>query len=513
MSDSPKQNVLFITADQWRGDCLSALDHPCVRTPNIDALIADSVLFRNHYSVCVPCGPARASLLTGMYVQNHRSATNGTPLDSRHSNIALEARRMGYDPVLFGYTDTALDPRDTPENILHKYGYEGVLPGFRNEVLMMESNPAPWLDDLRVKGYEIPENIQDLFAPIEGYPDADGKGLCYPPTLFSAEDSQTAFLTRKLIDHLGDRNDGWFAHISYLRPHPPFTAPEPYNSMYDADQVPMPERAGSVDEQASQHPWMDASIHQPTSWYVQWMYEALDSETYDRDMRQVRAAYYGLVSKIDTYVGKLIDHLKATGAWDNTLIVLTSDHGEMLGDRYMFGKRGYADTSYHIPLIIRDPGSGANATRGRIVEQMTESVDVMPSILDWLDLDIPRQCDGKSLIGFWTGNDPLDWRQEVHWEYDFRDVETPRLENLLGLESDECSLNVIRDGRFKYVHFAALKPLLFDLQNDPHERVNLADDPAYGAELVKYAQKMLSWRMCNDERTLSNIKVTRHGVF
>ena len=106
-----KKNILLVTADQWRGDCVSALGHPDVKTPNIDALIADGMAFSNHYSVCAPCSPARASLLTGMYLQNHRVVRNGTPLDNRHTNIALELRKLGYTPLLFGYTDTTLDPR------------------------------------------------------------------------------------------------------------------------------------------------------------------------------------------------------------------------------------------------------------------------------------------------------------------------------------------------------------------------------------------------------------------
>ena len=107
----PKTNVLFICADQWRGDCLSALGHPVVRTPNLDALARDGVLFRNHFGQCTPCGPSRISLLTGLYLMNHRSGRNGTPLDSRHTNIALEARKAGHEPALFGYTDSSVDPR------------------------------------------------------------------------------------------------------------------------------------------------------------------------------------------------------------------------------------------------------------------------------------------------------------------------------------------------------------------------------------------------------------------
>ena len=126
-------NVLFITADQWRGDCLSALGHRCVKTPNLDRLAGDGMLFARHYSQTTPCGPGRASLYTGLYLHNHRSVVNGTPLDARHTNVALEARKLGYDPALFGYTDAAPDPRVQVAGDPSLLSYEGVLPGMTPE--------------------------------------------------------------------------------------------------------------------------------------------------------------------------------------------------------------------------------------------------------------------------------------------------------------------------------------------------------------------------------------------
>ena len=120
-------NVLFITADQWRGDCLSAYGHACLRTPNLDALAADGVLFRRHYSQATPCAPGRASLYTGMYLHNHRVVVNGTPLDARHSNVALEARKAGYQPALLGYTSTSADPRRQVPGDRTLRSYDGVL--------------------------------------------------------------------------------------------------------------------------------------------------------------------------------------------------------------------------------------------------------------------------------------------------------------------------------------------------------------------------------------------------
>ena len=124
-------NVLFVTVDQWREDSTSVAGHPVVRTPAFDALAARGVRFVNHWSVTAPCGPSRASLLTGLYLMNHRVVDNGTPLDDRFDNLARLARTAGYDPVLFGYTDTTVDPRTvTDPDDPRLRTYEGVLPGF-----------------------------------------------------------------------------------------------------------------------------------------------------------------------------------------------------------------------------------------------------------------------------------------------------------------------------------------------------------------------------------------------
>ena len=144
-------NVLLITADQWRGECLSTLGHPVLKTPHLDALAADGVLFRNHYAQCMPCGPSRASLLTGMYMMNHRSVRNGTPLDARFTNIALETRGLGYEPGLIGYTDTSYDPRLLHGRDPSRERYSNVMPGFLQLVPGSESGVAgatPWLRHL-----------------------------------------------------------------------------------------------------------------------------------------------------------------------------------------------------------------------------------------------------------------------------------------------------------------------------------------------------------------------------
>ncbi len=223
-------------------------------------------------------------------------------------------------------------------------------------------------------------------------------------------------------------------------------------------------------------------------------------------MRQVRATYYGLMTEVDDNIGKIIALLKETGQYENTVIVFASDHGVQMGDHHLVGIGPYFDQTLHIPLIIRAPDEKMEMQRDRVVGAFTENVDILPTLLDIFGGDIPMQCDGRSLVPFLLGGAPKKWRTEVHWEVDFRYMEG------LDIDFEASSFNVIRDNHYKYVHFAAMPPLLFDLSNDPDELHNLAGDPAHTETVLKYAQKMLSWRMVNDERTLSHILVGPEGA-
>ena len=503
------KNVLLITADQWRGDCLSALGHPCLKTPNLDRLAAEGILFQRHYAQAAPCGPSRASLMTGMYLQNHRSVTNGTPLDRRHSNLALEARRAGYEPVLFGYTDTSADPRHHPQGDPARASYEGLLPGMVPVVWLKDDN-LPWIADLEAKGYEVPKGYHGVFRPREDTSGPKQRGSTYAPALYKAEDSNTAFLTGEAIKYMSVRRDEpWFVHISYLAPHPPFVAPEPYNELYDPATVPGPLRCDDLEQEAAQHPWLAYRLSNPQGTGPTAGLRIEDTAKLpEHHQRQIRATYYGMMSEVDDQLGRLIAALKEQGVYERTLIVFTSDHGEQLGDHWFYGKAGYFEQSFHIPLILRPPEAAAG---GRI-QAFTENIDVLPTVLDWIGLDPPRQCDGRSLLPFCRGEQPDTWREAAHWEFDFRNVVTRQAEEALGLGPDECTLAVMRGERYKYVHFTALPPLFFDLEKDPGEFRNLAADPAYLPLILEHSQKMLSWRMLHDERVLTNQLLTDGGV-
>ena len=230
-----------------------------------------------------------------------------------------------------------------------------------------------------------------------------------------------------------------------------------------------------------------------------------------RERRQLRATYYGAQREVDDQLGHLFDYLAVSGLSGGTLVVLTSDHGEMGGDHWLVEKCGYWDESFHVPLIVRDPTPAAAGTRGAVVDEPTESVDVAATILDWLAVEVPRQFDGWPLTPFLrTGRAPQRWRQTVHYEWDFRHVQQRWAERQLGIPSDHCSLAVARSATTKYVQFAAgpevLRPLLFDLARpEGHTRDLLADGGTGALEQgFEMAQEMLRWRSRNLERSLAD---------
>ncbi len=205
------------------------------------------------------------------------------------------------------------------------------------------------------------------------------------------------------------------------------------------------------------HPWLAAHLAQPIA--GQDRRGLLDAAT----LAQLRAVYFGSIAELDHHLGRILERLARRGDLERTLVVVTSDHGEMLGDHWMLGKAGFFPQAFHVPLLIRQPGGA----RGRRVTALTEHVDLMPTVLQALDLSVPRQCDGRSLSEFLTAEPPRSWRDAAHWEHDFRDVATGTYERALGLTSDGCGLAVRFDGRCGYVHFSrSAAPLLcrrFDL--------------------------------------------------
>jgi len=472
-------NILLITLDQFRGDALGIAGHRVVKTPNLDRVAREGLRLSRHYSQAAPCGPGRASLYTGLYQTTHRVVANGTPLDQRFDNIAKAARRAGYTPTLFGYTDQAIDPRLTDGlGDPRLDSYEEVLPGFEVGLHLPMGAPAPWLTWLRAKGHTVADDPNVALATESGRP---------------AEHSMAAFVTDEMVAWLGRQKGPWFAHLSHLRPHPPYAAAGHFAHLYDLTEMPAPIAPGE-----NLHPLHAGLLRAP----------AMTAPAEAGAMARLSAQYFGMISEVDFQLGRLWTALEARGDWDDTLIVVTADHGEQLGDHGLLGKGGFFESSYHILGLIRDPRPGT--VRGVVVNRFSENIDIFPTICEAMGLEIPAQCDGLPLTPFLRGESPPWWRDAAHWEWDWRSSylrDGPHpwpWDRLL----ERQSLVVRRGWDAAYVHFADGTGLPFNLAADPSWRTHLTDP----ARMLSEAQALLTWRARHADRTLTGMLVENGGI-
>jgi len=471
-----KPNILLITLDQFRGDSLSCANHPLVQTPNLDDLARNGLRLSRHYSQASPCSPGRASLYTGMYQMNHRVVANGTPLDKRFDNIALVARRAGYTPTLFGYTDQAIDPRVTSGPDDERLStYEGVLPGF-DCALDLTGNFRPWREFLKSRGQDTAMGILELLKSERHRP---------------ADVSVSSFLTNELLNWIGQQSSPWFAHASYIRPHPPYSAAGHFSTMYSPHDVGEPiQRAENI------HPFHEVMLQ------VDGTKAPIGDE-----LAEMRAQYFGMISEVDAQLGRVWSALRESGEWENTVIVVVADHAELLGDHGLKEKVGYWDTSQHIVGIVRDPRHPAG--HGDVVTRFTENVDIMPTLCEAMDVPIPLQCDGVPLTPFLQGVEPKWWRDAASWEYDWRFALIPfdRYEWPWQRRLEQLNLSVRRSDTHLFVQFADGDSLCFDLVADAHQRVT-TDDPTV---LLRETRAMLQWRMEHTDRNLTGFLVEEGG--
>ena len=497
-------NVLFIVLDQMRADLLTGALADHVDLPHMRALMAGAVSFDNHVTVANPCGPSRASLLTGQYAMNHRSIRNGAPLRGDIPNLATEVRKAGVLPLLFGYTDTTLDPRGRVAADPALRSYEQPMPGFEEIVEMRLEESWPWRADLFAKGYDTPD-YADFYVPVAA---TGQQRRVDDPAFYRAEDSDTAFLTDRFLSHMKARGDqSVLAHLTYIRPHPPLVAPTPYNRMYDPRTLPMP-AASLSDANLRAHPFLAAQ--KPGNWAGSVVDGFPELEETTENIQALRSIYLGLATEVDHHIGRVIAQMKVDRRYDNTLIVLTADHGEMLGDYGIWGKTNIFDAAYRVPLIIRDPRQPQ--AHGTKVTAPTESVDVMPTILDWLGVSIPNSVNGRSLGDFLAGATPPDWRDYSTSETAFGDpIDLSRWQIAHGLHHRDAALAILRKGRWTLVQFACdYPPILFDSQGAGEAR-NMATDPDCAAVLLATTQNLLRHRMRYADSTLSDIQITPDG--
>ncbi len=234
-----RRNVLLIVVDQWRADFVPHLGARWLRTPNLDRLCREGVTFRNHVTTAVPCGPARASLLTGLYLMNHRAVQNTVPLDARHTNLGKALRLTGYDPALIGYTTTTPDPRTTGPRDPRFTTLGDLMDGFRSR-RRFRAHDGRLFRLARAAGLHAAGTREDIWLP-EG--EDAVPGATDRPCRIPADLSDSAFFTERALTYLKGKGDKpWFLHLGYYRPHPPFVAPAPYHAHVRPADMPAPIR-------------------------------------------------------------------------------------------------------------------------------------------------------------------------------------------------------------------------------------------------------------------------------
>ncbi|HWM47202.1 MAG TPA: alkaline phosphatase family protein [Xanthobacteraceae bacterium] len=520
------KNVLFIMCDQLRWDYLSCAGHPTLATPNIDALARKGVRFSRAYVQSPICGPSRMSFYTGRYMQSHGSNWNGIPLRVGELTMGDYLRPLGVQTVLVGKTHMTADKEG-----MERYGID---PNSIIGVRVSECGFDPYERDDGLHGrgpdggYDPKRPRYNIYLNEKGYPGenpwhdwanaaqgednklASGWAMRHArkPARVKEEDSETPYMTRRGIDFIREAGDApWCLHLSYIKPHWPYIAPAPYNDMYSARDVIAPMRSES--EKREPHPVYGAFM------------DHMVSRQFSRDevRKEVIPVYMGLIKQIDDQMGVLFRFLEDNGYFENTMIVFTSDHGDYLGDHWLGEKEFFHEPSVKIPLIIYDPSSQADATRGTVCDELVEAIDLAPTFVDVLGGDSVEQShrlEGRSLVPLLHGT-AKSWRSMVISEYDYS---TQPASVALSKDPRDARLFMIADKRWKYVHAVGFRPMLFDLEKDPGELNDLGADPAHEGERQRLAAALDAWglrysqRITRSEQQIRNMRgrAERRGI-
>lgn len=502
-------NILFIMYDQLRFDYLSCAGHPHLHTPNFDRVAAMGVRFTNAYVQSPICGASRMSFYTGRYVSSHGAAWNGFPLRVGEHTLGDHLRDTGMDCWLIGKTHMKADKEGmkrlglAPDSVI---GARQVECGFdvwiRDDGLwgsgpdgFYDEKRSPYNEYLKSKGYEG-ENPWADFANAGINEDGNiASGWMFAnadkPANIREKDSETPWLTARTVDFIDAQSGPWCAHVSYIKPHWPYIVPAPYHDMYGLNHVPA----------ASRH---EVERDDPHPVYAAYMENRISSAFQRDDVRQkVIPAYMGLIKQCDDQLGVLLDHLEKTGRLKDTMIVLTSDHGDYLGDHWLGEKDLFHDPSVKIPMIVYDPRPEAGGTRGTTCDALVESIDLAPTFVEAAGGKVPDHIlEGRSLLPWLHGEKP-EWREFAVSEFDFSP--TPQAVKL-GLEPRDCRLFMVFDGRYKLMHAeGGFRPMLFDLKHDPDEFHDLAKETGHRAEIDRLYAMLAEWgRRCAQRVTRSD---------
>ena len=495
MSSGPAQNVLWIMADQLRWDYLSCYGHPTLETPHIDGLAARGVRFRRAYVQSPICGSSRMSYYTGRYCRSHGATWNGFPLRVGEPTLGDHLRSLGVRPVIVGKTHMVpdvkgmewlgIDPKSPIGVTVAECGFE---PYERDDGLHPYGpyNPAPAYDDyLRRHGFDSRNPWEEWANSAEGDDGELLSGWLLRYNNLAAripeEHSETPYMTSRAMDFIAEAGAApWLCHLSFIKPHWPYIVPAPYHDMYGGNQILPPIRSDG--ERETGHPILRAYQNSRIC-------RAFAKE----EVRQrVIPAYMGLIKQIDDQMGRLFAWMEERGLFETTMIVFSSDHGDYLGDHWMGEKDLFHDPSVRVPLIVYDPRPEADGTRGAVSDELVEGIDLAPTFLEFFGgPPKPHILEGRTLRPLLHGDGkPVQWREYAFSEYDYA-TRYARLD--LGIDQNDARMIMVCDKNWKYVHCEGFSPILFDLQKDPMELVDLGDDPRYEDVRHRLHEAIFSW--------------------
>ena len=464
-----RPNILWYCTDQQRFDTIEALGNPYIRTPRLNDFVRESVTFTHAYCQSPICTPSRASFMTGMYPSAVSVTGNGNPVFPQYYEDRLISHVLaqhGYDCGLIGklHLASAFDGQEHRVNDGYRYFQyshdHGKPNAFGHEY-------AEWL---REQGEDLGELLKQRVVAQKPkkntgcFPEPTPECDNIPPHLH-----QTHWCTEKTIEFINKnrrKNQPWMLNINPFDPHPGFDAPWEYYQRYDPETLPGPYFQES--DIAFQAKLTDAGID----------FQSQAKHPAEFDDKQVQASYYAMIEQVDHEFGRILDYLNAEGLRDNTIVIFTSDHGESLGDHGLLykGCRFYEGLT-RVPLMISWPTHFLQCVYSH---ELVELVDIVPTIYEMLDIDIPYYVQGKSLTPMLQGGVfAYEHREAVRCEF-FGALAT----------ADQTHATMYRNRRWKLVvyHQKGICEL-YDLDNDPWEHNDLSEHADYQSIKWELMQK------------------------
>lgn len=468
MSNTKKPNILWICTDQQRFDTLGCYYNGIVNTPNIDRLAEKGVLFKNAYCQCPVCSPSRASFLTGRYPKTTRCRQNGQKIPDDEMLVSRIFADEGYVCGLSGKLHLAP---------CHPSVCKGM-----EERINDGYHVFHWSHGGH-DGWATHEYFQWLREKGVKFRSTKAEGSEYVEYGMDSDFSQTKWCVDKAMEFIETNNEygnSWMFSLNLYDPHHPFDPPKKYLERYIdmLDDIPSP---NFVEGELSNKPYAQKMCHMGKYNNKHFEYKNMSAN----DHRMLRAAYWSMVENIDTHVGRILDLLNETNELENTIIIFTSDHGEMLGDHGLYLKGPFFyEPAVHVPLIISWPGK---IKSGKISKALVELTDISPTLMEASGLEQYRGMQGKSLYKLLTGKSPLDYhRNSVYCEYH---------NSMKCNESIPNNATMVFDGRYKLVSFHGVEDgEMYDLFKDKNETVNLWYNKKYVNEKIKML-KLLSDRV------------------